>query len=277
MSEKNKLSLQEALFLLENLPSESSDSSDENVPANNLLELPLDSEVDNQETDQEQGDLFSVRRRRGGYQSSQVIFTPSFLSRRKHLSSDDAECSKKQKIKVVPNNNAEHHLGVLYFWEHEIFSPLLVGIRVKATTRGWILQKDRGEIIFCYCLLHKLPRGPSVEGEPFAEGQLPVASRKAALLMTEQIITGASRILGIPRLHPRKGWEGGSIPFGGEYRLLSVGVFVASPPSAVYLTSFLFFSSLALQSDDLLRTIGEIREFPSLHSLLVKAVGTWVS
>ncbi|GFT62906.1 hypothetical protein NPIL_557031 [Nephila pilipes] len=84
--------------------------------------------------------------------------------------------------------------------------------------------------------------------------------------MTEQIITGASRILGIPRLHPRKGWEGGNIPFGGEYRLRGVGVFVASP-SAVYLSLFLFFVSLAPRSDDLLQTILEIRECCSILRL----------
>ncbi|GFQ63780.1 hypothetical protein TNCT_310481 [Trichonephila clavata] len=175
-------------------------------------------------------------------------------------------CSKssKKQITDVRNNNAEPHLGVLCFCEHEIFSPLQVGIRVKATTRGWIRQKDPATVC---CINQELPRGPSVEGEPFAEGQLPVASKKAALLMTEQIITGASRILGIPRLHPRKGWEGGNIPFGGEYRLHSVGVLVASAPSAVYLTSFLFFSAFALQSDDLLQVIWEIRE--SLFSSLL--------
>ncbi|GFT51337.1 hypothetical protein TNCV_4954731 [Trichonephila clavipes] len=53
MPGKKKLSLQEALELLESLPSEScdaptDDSSDEEVTANNLLELSSDSEVDDE-------------------------------------------------------------------------------------------------------------------------------------------------------------------------------------------------------------------------------------
>ncbi|GFV12989.1 hypothetical protein TNCV_3175241 [Trichonephila clavipes] len=51
-SEKKKLILQEALYLLQNIPSESreeltDDSSDEEVPENNLLEFSSESEEDN--------------------------------------------------------------------------------------------------------------------------------------------------------------------------------------------------------------------------------------
>ncbi|GFW45423.1 hypothetical protein TNCV_4702341 [Trichonephila clavipes] len=58
-SEKKKLSLQKDLWdILQNLPSEISDVltdnfSDEEVPENNLVELSLDSEDDNQETEQD--------------------------------------------------------------------------------------------------------------------------------------------------------------------------------------------------------------------------------
>ncbi|GFT47650.1 hypothetical protein NPIL_127481, partial [Nephila pilipes] len=61
MSGKKKLSLQEALDLLQSFPSESSDalsddSSDEEVPGNILLKFSSDSEEDGQETEQDQGD-----------------------------------------------------------------------------------------------------------------------------------------------------------------------------------------------------------------------------
>ncbi|GFT05533.1 DDE_Tnp_1_7 domain-containing protein [Nephila pilipes] len=52
MSGRKKLSLQEALDLLQSLPSESSDTlSDEEVSANNLLKCLSDSEEDGQKTD----------------------------------------------------------------------------------------------------------------------------------------------------------------------------------------------------------------------------------
>ncbi|GFX61528.1 hypothetical protein TNCV_2745031 [Trichonephila clavipes] len=59
-SDKKKLRLLEALDLLQNLPSEcndalTDDSSDEEVPANNLLEFSSDSEEDDQETEQDPG------------------------------------------------------------------------------------------------------------------------------------------------------------------------------------------------------------------------------
>ncbi|GFT81388.1 hypothetical protein TNCV_3672701 [Trichonephila clavipes] len=58
MPAKKKLSVQEALDLLQNLSSESSealteDSSYGKVSANNLLESSLDSKDDDQETEQE--------------------------------------------------------------------------------------------------------------------------------------------------------------------------------------------------------------------------------
>ncbi|GFV01080.1 hypothetical protein TNCV_1010011 [Trichonephila clavipes] len=60
MTRKKKLSLQEALDLLQNLPSKSSDaltddSSDEQVPTNNLLEFLSYSEEDDQKTEQDSG------------------------------------------------------------------------------------------------------------------------------------------------------------------------------------------------------------------------------
>ncbi|GFT09197.1 hypothetical protein TNCV_4106251 [Trichonephila clavipes] len=60
MSGKKKLSLQEALELLENLQSKSRDSptddfQDEEVPANNLLEFSSYSEEDDEKIEQDPG------------------------------------------------------------------------------------------------------------------------------------------------------------------------------------------------------------------------------
>ncbi|GFW50982.1 hypothetical protein TNCV_3592641 [Trichonephila clavipes] len=60
MSAKIKLSLQEVLELLESLPSErsdspTSDSSDEEVPANNLLEFSSDTEEHDEDIEQDPG------------------------------------------------------------------------------------------------------------------------------------------------------------------------------------------------------------------------------
>ncbi|GFV87955.1 hypothetical protein TNCV_782351 [Trichonephila clavipes] len=59
MSGQKKLNLQEDLYLKQNLPSSrdalTDDSSDEELPANNPLEILSDPEEDNQEIAQDQG------------------------------------------------------------------------------------------------------------------------------------------------------------------------------------------------------------------------------